>query len=332
MLLTLAQQRQVLFFGGKGGVGKTTLASATALLAARQGRRVLLVSTDPAHNLGHLWERKVGPTPVPLRDGLDGMEIDPAESLEAHLKQVGGTLRRLMPHHLTSEVDKHLERSRDAPGMHEAALLERLAQTLIDGLRQYDLLVFDTAPSGHTARLMALPEMMTVWTEGMLRQQARSDTLTRALQGAGADNQMGARIIGESGKSVSVAQRDDTIRTLLNQRRERFTVLRDVVADSQRAGFVIVLAAERLPVMETIEFEAQLRRAGVPVAGLVVNKRTPAQAGEFFAERHEQEARYMTQLHEALPSLPVQEVVLQRLEVVGETGLSALAEQLSTGL
>lgn len=326
MLLRLARERQVLFFGGKGGVGKTTLASATALLAARQGRRVLLVSTDPAHNLGHLWERTIGAEPVPLCDGVDGLEIDPAETLDHHLKQVGGALRRLMPHHLTAEVDKHLERSRDAPGMHEAALLERLAQTLIDGLRRYDLLVFDTAPSGHTARLMALPEMMTTWTEGLLRQREHSDRLTQALRGAGGDDEMGSRIIGENAPQ----QRDAVIRTLLNRRRERFAILRDTVADRARSGFVIVLAAERLAVLETIEFEQQLRRAGVPVSGLLVNKRMPAEAGEFFAERLKQEQGYLEQLRATLPDLPVQQVAMQRLEVTGEAGLMALVEQLRT--
>src|SRR5690554_3237943 len=103
------------------------MASAVAVVAAEQGRRVLLVATDPAHSLGHLWGRRIGPYAVPLMARLDGLEIDPAESLESHLEQVGRSLRKLMPHHLAGEVDKHLARSRDAPGMHEAALLERLA-------------------------------------------------------------------------------------------------------------------------------------------------------------------------------------------------------------
>ena len=77
MLLTLAARRRVLFFSGKGGVGKTTVAAATALAQAEAGRRVLLVSTDPAHNLGHLWQREVGPQPVRLAPGLDGLELDP---------------------------------------------------------------------------------------------------------------------------------------------------------------------------------------------------------------------------------------------------------------
>ena len=91
MLLELAAQRQVLFIGGKGGVGKTAVASAVALDQARAGRRVLVVSTDPAHNLGHLWQRRVGDRPVALTEGLEGLEIDP-DRMRANLDATRGLL------------------------------------------------------------------------------------------------------------------------------------------------------------------------------------------------------------------------------------------------
>ena len=84
-----------------------------------------------------------------LAAGLDGLELDPELTVQQHLEDVGAALRKLMPAHLAGEVDKHMALSRDAPGMHEAALLERIAETLEQGLADYDLLVFDTAPSGH---------------------------------------------------------------------------------------------------------------------------------------------------------------------------------------
>ncbi len=114
MLLELAAQRQVLFVGGKGGVGKTAVASAVALAQARAGRRVLVVSTDPAHNLGHLWQRPVGDRTVPLAEGLEGLEIDPARTTDEHLAAVGKTMRGLMPEHLRGEVDKFLQAVRVA--------------------------------------------------------------------------------------------------------------------------------------------------------------------------------------------------------------------------
>lgn len=101
MLLT-DERRRILFVGGKGGVGKTSLASATALARARQGGRVLVVSTDPAHNLGHLWQRDVGDEPVRLADGsdggfVDGMEIDPERTITRHLAAVEQTMIQMLP-------------------------------------------------------------------------------------------------------------------------------------------------------------------------------------------------------------------------------------------
>src|SRR5690606_16319646 len=92
-------RRRILFVGGKGGVGKTSLASALALSRARAGERVLVVSTDPAHNLGHLWQREVGDDPVRLADDgglLDGVEIDPHATIVRHLAAVEKTMLKLL--------------------------------------------------------------------------------------------------------------------------------------------------------------------------------------------------------------------------------------------
>lgn len=328
MLLTLAAQRRVLFIGGKGGVGKTTVAAAVALQQARAGRRVLLISTDPAHNLGHLWNRAIGSSTVRLAAGLDGLELDPDETVRRHLDEVGAALRRLMPPHLAGEVDKHMVLSRDAPGMHEAALLERIADTVVNGLADYDLLVFDTAPSGHTSRLMALPEMMTAWTEGLLQRQERSKRFGDVLRNFGKDDSgLGESVLGQ--EQADGEDRHQRVRQLLYRRRERFSQLRDVIQDQQRCAFVIVLAAERLPVLETIELHAQLQRSGINVAGLIVNKRAPADAGAFLAERHAGEQRHLDTLRQSLPDLPLQELPLLAEDVVGEAALAAFGGRLS---
>ncbi|AXH97313.1 ArsA family ATPase [Ornithinimicrobium avium] len=334
-LTDLAREREVLFVGGKGGVGKTAVASALALAQARAGRPTVVVSTDPAHNLGHLWGREVGDEPVELAPLLRGLEIDPGRTTDAHLKTVRTTLHRLMPEHLQREVDKHLDLARDAPGTHEAAVLERVAE-VVEARAPEELVIFDTAPSGHTTRLIALPELMQAWTEGLLRRQDRSSRFgaaLRGLEGEDRDRDPAADVVGTSVGPRRTqdrrARRDEEIREVLDRRQHRFRNLRGVLQDHAATAFVIVTAAERLPVLESVELHAQLVRSGMDVAAVVVNKRSPADAGDLLAARREVEEGYLAQLRSSLPQLPLVEVPLLPGEVLGEDGLVELGRYLA---
>lgn len=326
MLLDLAASRRVLFAGGKGGVGKTSTASALALHQAQAGRRVLVVSTDPAHNLGHLWERAVGDDIVALWRSevgssglLDGVEIDPDSTIEDHLAEVGRSLRDFMPEHLHRQVDQHLALAAQSPGTHESALLERIALLLETALDTYDLVVFDTAPSGHTARLMALPETMTAWTEGLLNRRTKAERFGAAVRALDTD---------DDPESSAGANRDRRIRQILTRRRNRFDGLRTLLTDSRRCGFVIVLTPERLPVLESVELHAQLSESGVEVAGCVVNRMSPADQGEFLASRHEQELKHLATLRQQLPGTAVDTLPLLAGDLVGPAALGRLADHL----
>ena len=241
----------VMFFGGKGGVGKTTVSTATAVRLAARGRRVLLVSTDPAHNLGHIWGQSLLDAPCTLEPRLDAIELDPAAITAQHLRAVGDSMRAMMPERLHKEVDKHLEMSRHSPGMHEAALLERIADLV--SASDYDHLIFDTAPSGHTSRLMALPELMAAYTDGLLERREKSDKFSELVRG----------MDGDSGGGSPVDRRNQQIRSTLLKRRKKFEHLRSVLTDPAQCVFHIVLTAERLPVMESMEFYEELSSHGV---------------------------------------------------------------------
>ena len=330
MLLSLAAERRVLFLGGKGGVGKTTVASALALAASRQGRRALVVSTDPAHNLGHLWGRRIGDRPTRLAENLQGLEIDPDATTDRHLADVGRTLKRLMPGSLAGEVDKHMDLSRRSPGTHEAAVLERITELVEEGMREHDLVVFDTAPSGHTARLMALPEVMTAWTDGLLRRREKSQKLGAAMRGleTGRERDRGQTLLGSTAPRDPLEERDEEIRSILLRRRDRLASLREVLTDPALSSFAIVLAAERLPVLETIELHEELTRTGVDVGALVVNKRSPAGRGEFLERRRAMEEEHLATLRTALPRVPLQQIPLGEQDVVGAAALEQFSRLL----
>ncbi|USQ80767.1 ArsA family ATPase [Ornithinimicrobium faecis] len=338
-LTDLTRARDVLFVGGKGGVGKTAVASALGLAQARAGRPTLVVSTDPAHNLGHLWRREVGDSPVELAPLLRGLEIDPTRTTDEHLRAVRTTMRRLMADHLQGEVDKHLDLARDAPGTHEAAVLERIAE-VVEQRVSGELVIFDTAPSGHTTRLIALPELMQAWTDGLLRRQDKSARFGAALRGLEGSDYDAAEVIGSrrlpgSGTSIGPrrtqdrrGRRDEEIRAVLDRRQQRFRHLREVLTDRTSTSFVIVTAAERLPVLESVELHEQLVRSGMDVAAVVINKRSPADDGDLLASRRQLEEPHVAQLAQSLPHLPTVQVPLLAGEVLGEEGLERLLAHL----
>src|SRR5690606_14158958 len=120
-------------------------------------------------------------------------------------------------------VDKHMELSREAPGMQEAAILERIAEVVERARREHDTVIFDTAPSGHTARLMALPEMMSAWTEGLIKRRDKADSFTAVLRGMAHDKPERSKLFGDSlAHADAPGDRENKIRQLLNRRRERF--------------------------------------------------------------------------------------------------------------
>jgi arsenite/tail-anchored protein-transporting ATPase len=327
MLLSLAERVPVLCFGGKGGVGKTTVAAATALALSERGRRVLLVSTDPAHNLGHVWERRIGPDPVTVLPGLQAMELDPQGVVEQHLAETTRLLQRLMPVHLSGQVARHMALARDAPGMAEAALLERIAG-LVAGRPAGEHLIFDTAPTGHTLQLLAMPELMAAWIDGLIRQRDRAEGLGKRLQRLVSDRSAGASVFGDVPGPGS--DRNTEIRVVLDRRRSLLAGLRRALTDAATTAFVIVLTAERLPVKETIELHGRLRDLNVPAGGLVINKRIPAGLGAFMDNRRRLETECLAELSAELPNIPVVELPLAETDIVGCDALATVAAELAS--
>lgn len=274
---------RITFFGGKGGVGKTTCSAAHALALAESGERTLLISTDPAHSTADLLEMTVRREPVKLKDRLWVKEIDPADASARYMEEVKQHLYGLAAPRLWKEVERQMDFAAASPGADEAALFDEMVQTILDGEHDYDHLVFDTAPTGHTLRLLSLPELMGVWIEGMISRRKRHRDLTRMLH-----NVAGTEV-----------EPEDRVYEMLQKRKNRFAAVRERLLDPQVTRFCFVLNPEHLPLIETAKAVDILDKYDIPVKGLIVNRVLPPEAdGAFFAKRREQEHVYLQEIDE----------------------------------
>lgn len=288
-LAVLADPTVNLFFTGKGGVGKTTLACAVALALADKGRSVLLVSTDPASNLDEMLGVPLGrvPRPVPGAPGLQAMNIDPEAAAEAYRQRV---LVQMEPH--ASDAERATVREQlSGACTAEIAAFDEFAGLLAEGARGFDHVVFDTAPTGHTLRLLSLPK---AWT-GFLK-----------------DNDRGASCLGpHSG---------------LKMQETRFQAALAALGDPARTTIVLVTRPERGAIREAARTSAELRALGLANQRVAVNgvfvARDPADsvASSIAALG----AAALDDLPEDLRGLPQDRVPLRSFDMVGLPALRGL--------
>ena len=247
----------IVLYGGKGGVGKTTCAAAHALAGARSGARALVVSTDPAHSLGDAFERELGPDPTEIRDSLAAVEVDPETGQEAYRGVVEALVAEFRDAGLRLD-DADLERLFEAgliPGGDEVAALEYVAR-YADA--DYDTVVFDTAPTGHTLRLLDLPDVLaeTLGVAGDVQRRVRRTARAARSMVLGPAAYWGG---DDDGDAVSALH-------------DRIEAVGALLRDSERTGFRVVCTPERMAIAESERLVARLREAEVPVDALVVNR------------------------------------------------------------
>jgi arsenite-transporting ATPase len=295
--------KKVLFFGGKGGVGKTTCASATALAASHAGKRVLLVSTDPAHSTSDIFEREIGPEPVELLPNLWGLEIDGAIESRRYVANVKEQIQGLFGHHIMKEANKQIDLAASMPGAEEMALFDRIGGLIRGEDTRFDLIVFDTAPTGHTLRLIRMPELMEAWIRALSRSR-------QAMMGIDHD------------------EKADPVLISLTNRLDGLREFRARLLSPRISAFILVLVAERLPIEETARAIDQLNEAGVTVGGLIVNRVLPASSPDpFLQSRHAQEVIYLDEIDRRfaklsrvrLPQLPSDVHGINTLETIAST-------------
>lgn len=272
--------KKIIFVGGKGGVGKSTSSAAIALKSAHLGHKTLLISTDPAHNIGHIFEKKIGGKTISIADNLYAIEIDPEKETTEYINNVKNNIKDVVHPTMMEEVHRQLDTAKASPGADEAALFDKLISIILEESANFDKLIFDTAPTGHTIRLLTLPELMGIWIQGLLEKRHKTkENYSRLLH---------------DGEPV-----EDPIFDVLQERQQRFSKIRKIMLDAKQTGFIFVLNPEQLSIVETKNAVKMLDKYHLHVKTLIVNRVLPEKnEGNFFKQRKKYEEKYIEKINE----------------------------------
>lgn len=300
---------RIILFTGKGGVGKTTVAAATALRAAELGYRTLAISTDPSHSLGDAFETALGNAPTRIREKLWGQEINVLEEIADHWKTVKDYIAALMK---SSGVDEVVaEEMAVLPGMDELFGLLEIHRASQAG--RHDCLIVDCAPTAQTLRLLSFPDVARWWmrkifpVERKLAKALRSVTKTVMSLPVPAD------------EVFASAQRlfDDTER------------LKELLVAPATTSVRLVLNPEKIVIEESERAYTYLCLYGYAVDCVIANRLLPASAGRsYFRKWYAAQHRYMEKIERGFAPLPILRSELRRDEVSGCDELLALARDL----
>lgn len=299
---------RTLLFTGKGGVGKTTVAAATAVAAAERGERTLVLSTDPAHSLADAFSVPLGTEPSELAPGLWGQQLDAQERMEASWGEIRAWLVEVFDWAGVDAVEA--EELAVFPGFEEIFALADIKTFADSG--EWDLLVVDCAPTAETIRLLSLPDVLAwymdrVFPVGRRLNRIVAPVLTRV-------------------SSLPVA--GDEVFGATRRFYERLDGVKALLADPSRSSVRLVVNAERMVISEARRTHTYLSLFGYRVDAVIANRLLPDDVTDpWFARWKQVQAEHLAEIHEAFAPLPILPVPLAPDEPVGLDKLRVLAGQ-----
>ncbi len=249
------------FFLGKGGVGKTTLSSAFALELARSGKRVLIASLDPAHNLGDTLYTKLNGQPRAVEKNLDALEVDLSEWIETYLEESRQQLKENYSYNMTLNLDSFFSILKYSPGTEEYAVLWAIEDVHCRLAPDYDIVVFDTPPTALSVRFLSLPFISGLWVAELSKLRERILEKRQTI----------TRLNPESPVAASCVDKDDDkVYGKLTNIRQRLAALATLF--SKHSFMSVIVNPDDLSVYEATRIKDELQRLELPLAALCINK------------------------------------------------------------
>ncbi len=288
---------RVLLCTGKGGVGKTSIAAATALLCAERGYRTIVISTDMAHSLADVFDLPLGPEPKRIASNLWGQESDVFHNVRKYWGTIQAYIASVFQWRGLDEV--LAEEMTVLPGMDELASLLWIAEHSDQG--KYDVIVVDAAPTGETLRLLSLPEASRWWLEKIFPIERRISQLAGPVV---------RRVIG-------MPVPDDSVFAAGEELFHKLERMHELLSDPARTSVRVVLNLEKMVIKEAQRSFTYFHLYGYATDLVICNRVLPADAGAYFEAWQEAQRRYWPTVEEAFSPVPVRGVPLFEREVVG---------------
>jgi arsenite-transporting ATPase len=303
-------QMKYIFFGGKGGVGKTVMAGAAALWIASQGKRTLLASTNPVHSLSSLLDQDVfgAPTPVQGVSNLLAYEIDTKDTIEKSKVELTQKIEWFLKYaDIKTKADEFVESATMNPAFEESAMFENMIDLMFED--KYDAYVFDTAPTANARRLLGMSSVYGMWVNKMMQSREEAKSLKELL-------------------SYSKKKEKDPLMEYLVNFRTRMERAKELLTDKEKTAFFFVTLPEALPIAVIKRFINWFQEFGIPVGGVVVNllidkETVEDNAPDFVLNRVAMQDSYMEDIWRSFPDVraivPLFEREVRGVEMLGRT-------------
>ncbi|MBX6341036.1 MAG: ArsA family ATPase [Thermomicrobiaceae bacterium] len=308
------------FFGGKGGVGKTVMAGAMAVAFARRGRRTLLASTNPVHSLSGLLDQDVFGAAKPVQGvpNLWAYEIDTRETIDKSKREIRDKIDYFLKFaEIRTKADEFVESATMNPAFEESAMFENMIDLMFKD--EYEVYVFDTAPTANARRLLGMSSVYSLWVNKMVQSRQEATSLRELLS-----------------YSKKKEEKDPLMDYLL-QFRERMAHAKELLTDPERTAFFFVTLPEALPIAVIRRFINWFKEFGIPVGGVVVNgvidrASVPPDAPEFVRNRVAMQREYLGEIERQFDGLvracvPLFETEVRGVPMLERTARALLGEQ-----
>ncbi len=304
-----------IFFGGKGGVGKTVMAGAAALWAAKQGKKTLLASTNPVHSLSNLFGQDVFGKAVTVCDEklCYAFEIDTKDTIERSKNEIREKINWFLRFaDLSTKADEFVESATMNPAFEESAMFENMTDLMFKD--EYDFYVFDTAPTANARRLLGMSKVYSLWVEKMMKSRDEAKTLKEAL-------------------SFTKKKEADPLMDYLLSFKERMARAQSLLTDPALTAFFFATLPEALPIAVITRFINWFYEFGIPVGGVAVNgiiqkDQVADGAAEFVHNRVKMQEEHMKEIWEIFGDKVRATIPLFETEVKGAHMLNRLMEKL----